>query len=440
MSTLFAAIARRDITPPLGTPLFGYSNERRADEVADPLNATALVLRSGDITAVIVSLDWGQIDEAETAVLRALIHERTGIAPLNITFCATHTHSAPETVNCWGWAQKNFPYLEMARVQIIDAIETAQRELQPVRVGIGTTKTETGINRREVVENGNVGLGFQEWGAYDDTLTVLRLEGENGPVAQLVHLAAHPTARGFADAAITRDWPGVMMDRVEQITGTTVLFINGAFGDAAPRTSWGGAVGDGAPAVREVGLRAAHDAVTAWRGIKEFRDLELGVLSEDFELPYAPLPPQDEAQRELAARAHVLDANGKPGIWGNDVCEWNYWNAVVQAHTTEAETGHPQTCLTFQQTITRIGPIAIVPFSGEVFAETSLRLRKASPFTHTLVAGATNGGQGYYVTRDARARGGFEIGASRAYRAHLFTDNIDDVLVSENLALLRNSP
>ena len=45
--------------------------------------------------------------------------------------------------------------------------------------------------------------------------------------------------------------------------------------------------------------------------------------------------------------------------------------------------------------------------------------------------------QGYFVTREARPRGGYEVGVARCYGAHLFADDIDDVLVQENLKLLR---
>lgn len=426
MNKLQAGIARRDITPPLGTTLFGYPTVRVGHVVADGLAATALVLRSDETSAAIVSVDWGQIDEQETAVLRNLIAEKTCIPPHNITFCASHTHSSPATVNCWGWAVKDFNYLESARVQILAAIVEAEQALQPVRVGIGVTETDTGINRREVTPSGDLILGFNEWGPRDRDLTVIRFEGESGPVAQIVHLSAHPTARGL-DPDISRDWPGVMIDRVETVTQTPVLFINGSFGDVAPRTTIGGSVGDGAPAALEVGLLAARDAVRAFRNIKEYRDFTLETLHCDFELPLAPPPTLEEALDQLAERSSDDKyADGEAGF------QWNYWNAV-----REARVGELKTQRIFSQVVTSLGPVAIVPFAGEIFSEIALRLKKASPFAHTLCAGLANGGQGYYVTREARGRGGFEVTVARAYSAYLFVDNIDDILIENNLKLLQ---
>ena len=422
--SLSAGIARQIITPPSGTLLFGYPRERRGDHVADDLNATALVLQGNSITAALVSLDLCVIDEEETLKIRTDASAQTGIAPENITIHATHTHSGPATINTWGWGNRNTEYLDSIRPKIVQAIVDAQQALQPVEVGFGVTKTDVGINRRELDLEGNVLLGFNQWGPRDDDLTVVRFEGENGTVAQLIHLSAHPTSRG-GEPSVSRDWPGVMMDRVEKVTGAKVLFINGAFGDVAPRTNVGGVAGDGGPAATEVGLRAATDALRAFRSIKDFRDVTLEVGLGNFELPYTPLPTVRQAKAERDKYGDSEHADGRDGA------EWNYWNAVLQAHQKPLQAGK-----SISQTITRIGPLAIVPFPGEVFSEIALRIKQHSPFQHTLCAGTCNGHLGYLVTRDSRARGGYEVWVMRAFSAYLLAENLDDVLVVENVRLL----
>lgn len=107
MNSLEAAIARRDITPPPGTPLFGYRTERLGHVVHDGLNATALILRQGQTVSALVSLDICLIDEDEVALIRSAVTAIAGIAGANITISATHTHSAPITVSCWGRGEKN---------------------------------------------------------------------------------------------------------------------------------------------------------------------------------------------------------------------------------------------------------------------------------------------------------------------------------------------
>ena len=306
------------------------------------------------------------------------------------------------------------------------AAALAMKTLQPVKIGIGTTDSDVGVNRRQIMENHTVGLGTNPWGPYDPQMTVLRIEGQHSPLASLIHYGAHPTVLDGSTRAISRDWPGVMVDRVEQFTKAPALFIVGAEGDVAPRCNTLRATGDGEAALAEVGGRAAMDALRAWRSIKELRPLDLAILTQPVVLPYRPLPSLAEAQRELAQRE---PNKNKPG---SGICEYRYWSAVVAALQTI-----PQTHKTIEQTITRIGPVAIVPFPGEAFSEIVLRLRHASPIQHTLCASVTNGSNGYLVTRDSLHRGGYEVWVGKAFGAYIFAENIDDVLVEENLKLLR---
>lgn len=425
MNHLEAQVARRNITPPGPLRLFGYPVERIGRETADPLSATVLVLRQGPLTVALVVLDWCLVDEVEVAAIRAAIGEASSLAPQHVIVSATHTHSAPATIDCWGWGSKEAGYLEFARARVVEAVVEALGKLKPVKIGVGTVRTDIGINRREVSLAGEVMLGSNPYGPYDDEMTVVRFEGQRGTVAQLVHAGAHPTARGH-HPAVSRDWPGVMLDRIEKITGAPTLFLNGAFGDIAPRCSVRGSVGDGPIAAEEVGLRAAFHALECWRSIKSFETGRLHGLSENFELPLAPLPSLEEAEREFAKQRGSEDAKGEAG------CNYQHWRAVVEALQQE-----PRESRSWEQTIIQLGPVALVPFAGEIFSEIALRLKRASPFQHTLCLGTTNGSHGYYVTREARARGGYEVWVARAYGARLLAANIDDFLVQENARLLQ---
>ncbi len=426
--TLRAGVARRSITPELGTPLFGYGNQRLAETVDDGLAVTALYLESDNCNVCIISLDWCYIDEITVAELRNLISQAIKIAPENVTLHATHTHSGPITMDCWGLGWRDDKYMEFALPLIVEAVVEASSAPVSVRVGIGKIQTDIGINRCEVRVDGHIDLGFNEWGACDRDMTILRFEhggSAPGTLATVVHAGAHPTARGD-DPAISRDWPGFMMDRVEQLTDAPVVFLNGAFGNVAPRTTIGGPSGDAGKAAREVGLRAALHAMQAWREIKEYRDLDLQTSNATMVLPFADLPSRETAETQFAQYA------GQENATGEGEAEWRYWNAVLQAHDSP-----PQTAREWPQSLTRLGPIVFVPFAGEIFSEIALRLKQASPFAHTLCLGTTNGTHGYYVTREAQVRGGHEVWFNKTICAHLLASNNDDVLVQENLKLLQ---
>ncbi len=434
---LKVGIAKADITPPLGSQLAGYGDAHRpAEEVHDPLYATAIVFEQDNVQACRVTLDLTQVENGDIARMQQLAAEKSGIPAAHINIGVTHTHSAPQSHSFDGWGTKDDEYLATLIPKVAQAVRDASDKLIAVKLGITTTETKVGINRRSVQKDHNYGFRASLWddNPYDSTMTVIRFEGDNGPVATLIHASAHGTAMGI-NRIISRDWPGVMIDRVESQTKAPAIFINGSFGDTGPRTnmvlepgtfSAGG--GDGIHSVYEVGYRGASDAIWAHQSIKNFTDnVKLKVLVEEIKFPVAPLPPLEKAQRQLKECEPHKDESG------GGKCNYRYWQRVIEAHSKPPITHYP-----FRQTIISLGPIAFVPLPGEPFTSINLRLRKYSPFQYTLACGGTNGMYCYLPDREARHRGGYETWVSIGTLTYLLADNIDDVLVEENVKLLEN--
>ncbi|MBT3274120.1 MAG: hypothetical protein HN368_13265 [Spirochaetales bacterium] len=428
-SHLSAGVGRCNISPPLGTPLMGYPDpflQRKAESVRDPLNATALYFERGSYRVALLSLDTTIIDNDLIEAIRRGASEQTGICEEHIVICSIQTHSAPRTQLVWGWGERDAEFCEGILVPgAIEAIVKAHRSPVAVRIGIGAVKSRVGVNRRAVLQDHSIGLGQHLWGAIDPTMTVLRIESKTGTLANVVHYGAHPTVFDGKSRVVSRDWPGIMIDRMESLTGGTTLFVNGAVGDIAPRTNSMSAVGDGETSLWEVGGRAAMDSMAAWRSIKDFRDLELDVSTKTLKLPHRPLPSREEAAQRLDDFEPVKN---KPG---RNMAEYRYWQAV-----TEALNEPIRPFREYQQTVAALGPVALVPFPGEPFAETVLRLRAASPFQHTLCASTSCGNHGYFPTRESYNRGGYEAWIGKALGAYLLAENIDDVLYDENLSIL----
>lgn len=422
---LEAGFARADITPPIGATLLGYPGGRTATGVGDQLSGTVLALRSGDLVCLIVALDWCLIGERDVESMREAIRAAAGCRCEAIQISASHTHSGPMTIRAWGLGEYAEDYVVQTRAKIAEASARAIGSLAAASVGIGVGRTTVGVNRREVLPDGRVILGVNEWGAVDRDVTVIRFEGAGGSIGSVIHLGVHPTSRGI-EPLISRDWPGVMVDRVEQLTGAPAVFVNGSAGDVAPRTAGDGPNGYGEAAAQEIGLSAARDALRAWRSASPMQSAALDVATGDIRLPLAPLPAIEEAREQYNRFAVGGERQTFPGA------EVAYWAAVIEAHGRPQATHKP-----FAQEVIRIGEAAIVPMSGEVFADTGLRLKKASPFAHTLVASTTNGADGYYCPCEAHARGGYEPWAMRAMGVRLMSDHVDDVLVSENSELLK---
>ncbi len=331
--------ARTDVTPEPGVRLGGYSRkDRPATEILDRLHASAIVLEQDDLKAAVVNLDWICIEEDIVEQIQQIVFKSTGIPADHVTIAATHSHSVPNTLNFWGWGDREQAYIDSVLPEIVRSIELACEDLKPAQVGFATTSSLVGVNRRRVNEAGKVAMVGDPQGSFDPTLTAAWFKDlEGNSLAFLVHYGAHGTAMG-SNNLVSRDWNGVMKDRIESQFNAPVFFLNGAIGDVGPRTNYvrfssglnaglSAGVGDGVEAVREVGYRAATDAISALCSIKEWRqDLELKVLAEDIFLPYAPLKPLEEALKDLKEWEPRKDE------WGTPMCEYNYNQAVIEAH------------------------------------------------------------------------------------------------------------
>jgi hypothetical protein len=409
--------------------MMGYADpDRKSESIRDRLHATALCLEDDGRLAVLISVDVIVVDQETTAAIRKGVQEQTGIDGSLVTVHPIQTHSGPCMQNIWGWGDRDDEYVFGSMVPAtVEAVVMAWKTRVPVRIGMGVTRSDAGINRRNPNADGNLDMSQYPIGLHDPNLTVIRFESAERTLANLVHYGAHPTVLGAESRALSRDWPGILIDRMEGLTKAPTLFFGGATGDVAPRTNSLGPVGDGVEAALwETGARAAMDAMEAWRSIKDIRDMAVRTVVGTMDLPYRPLPAVGEAQR------HVVSNEPRKNSYGVGMCEYRHWSAVLQAH------GRPlQTAYRYPIVVTAIGPLAIVPLPGELFAETSLRLRHHSPFQHTLAASLSHDNLGYFPTRESLARGGYEPWVAKAFGAYLLADGIDDVLVRESLRLLK---
>ena len=427
-----AGFGRSDITPGLSVRLGGYGVEKRFPEtINDQLNATSLFLRQDEKKVIVINLDWLAIEEDDTDTIQKLINAETGILEENIIITTIHSHTAPNTMKIAGWGAKESEYIEKAIPKIAASAVEAVDNARSVEIGAGSISSETGINRREIQKDGSIFFGGDPHGNLDPEMTVISFRNESGIAGMIVHYGAHATAWGNVPI-VSRDWPGVMVDRIEKQIKAPVMFINGAIGDIGPRTnflredgSFSAGGGRDVDAVREVGYRAATDALHAFVGIKNYSaDIPMNIISRNILLPYAPLHDLKTAEREIAKLEPDKNKYGSPMFM------YTHWKAVVGEYKKpENERAKGKNYL---QSILRLGDIVLIPFPGEIFSAISLRIRKASPFQYTLCSSVTNGCAGYIPAREARHRGGYEVWFSNHLNCgYGWAENIDDIIVTE---------
>jgi hypothetical protein len=413
---------REKITPKLGTRLFGYPGEIRAKSLHDDLTVTAFAISGENHTVVMMSVTVCLLDNETTAEIRTRIGKELNIPAAHVILSATHTHTGPFTEKEIDAVYCN----EILIPRCINAAKTAMGNLQPAKVGIGTTASSVGINRRQLLNNGTVILGQNPWGVHDPEMTVISFKNQDGkPLANMIHFAAHCTAAGMC-SEISRDWAGVMTDRLEAETGVMTGFFNSSLGDVAPRMANGGSTGDMSHAM-EVGGLAGIDAVRAFHNIRAAYAEPLDTRVSELRIPQTII--SAEAARQEIARNEAIDPQTNYQDERIKICK------EILNLQKDGDTACPD--WVFEQTIIRIGPLVFVPIPFEPFSEISLRLRAYSPYGFTLVLGCTNGSYSYLPTQDQLCRGGYEVEMFLWARARRLPDDADAWMIRENLRIIK---
>jgi len=428
-------VAREIISPKLGTLLQGYPRKRPASKIYDNLTVSAIAFSNGDICGLMISAEVLQIPAQTVDAIKEFISNQTGVDKLNISFSATHTHSGPSLESMAGWGEANNEYLEEILIpQTIKASKKALENMIPAVMGVSTTESLAGVNRREYNAKGGVSLGQNPFGVSDKTLTVVAFKDLEGkPILNIVHYGCHPTSAGSA-WYVTRDWPGVMIDSLEKHTGATTVFFNGAEGDVGPRVTNGRTGGDsnletGESTMMdmiEVGSLAALDATRAYKQIKEYREVDFKIIKGKVSLPYKPLLSVEEVN------ARLVELGDPENLHDASIREYASLMEVLKIHQEKAEV---EKALEYEQTLFVLNSTIFVPFPFEMFSSIALRLRKFSPFENTLCVCLTNGSYSYLPGEEDLVRGGYEVNMFRG-GVYKLKDDTDWTIVKENLRIM----
>ncbi|MFN0128688.1 MAG: hypothetical protein ACKV19_18615 [Verrucomicrobiales bacterium] len=267
------AIARCDITPPLGIyhRMWGAALHDRATGVHRPLEATLLWLEPSAASSgephIIVAIDHCILDGQELRDIRQSIQNATKVAYDNILVTMSHTHGA-------GWMSRTRselpggemlgPYLDQLAVQLGSLAREAQSRVKPATIVYGTGRCNLAAHRDYFdVERDRYVCGYNPAGHADDTLLLARIANDSGAtLATVVNYACHPTTLAWDNTLISPDWVGAMREVIEMTEGGLCLFLQGASGDLGPREGFVGDTGVADRNGRQVGYAALSTLAT----------------------------------------------------------------------------------------------------------------------------------------------------------------------------------
>lgn len=433
-AALLAGVAKIDVT------------ERESGPVNDPLFVKALVLREGDLTVAIVTVDAvaigeiGYISNEYLPKVRAALQKDIGLDPRRLLINASHCHGR---------------VCADIDARTVAAVTQAAHNLVPVRVGVGRGHENRIMeNRRLKLKSGREADVRHAYslppddevigaGPIDPDIGLLRLDRLDGRTLAVVYnFACHPI-QGVPNGGNTADMTGFASQVLEDSfgDGTVALFIQGCGGDVNPiRYKQVDEPRDAEPLGNQLGLSAMRAAkkITCQDGAT------LRWINETLAVPRA-----DNAERIAAAEAeqarlvqsfkgtslnlktflplvvkHRL-ANPFPSYYShrylheqqiqrNDLEKLDADNrrnvedyieniyrmeqltrlqinlALLKKHQARNVAAGSRT-LDTEVVGVRVGDFSLVTFPGELTVQIGLNIKQAAQQANTYVAGYTNG-------------------------------------------------
>lgn len=416
-----AGAAVVDVTP-LKLPVLvnGGMLSRYVDKINTRVNARSLVVADDKTQVAIVVVDSCMMSRPLLDEAKGLAAKLTGIPSNRILISATHAHSAPASMGCLG-TDADPAYVPFLRDRLVEAIASAQANLQPARIGFAKgnaaefTALRQWIRRPDRIAEdpfGNLTVRANmhagrvwddvtgEAGPEDPDLSLISIQSRDGkPIAVLGNFSMHY----FGDQHISADYFGLFCEGLKQRIapgGTFVgLMSHGCSGDiwrrdyTRPESEWNARL-----TIDEYTNGLLDIAMAAYQGITYRDDPELAMAEHRMTLSYR-VP--DKQRLEWAQRIVKEMGDRIP-------------KTTTEVYAREQIILHERQKTEIVVQGIRIGDIGIATTPCETYAITGLKIKAASPLPHTMVIELANGGDGYIPPPEQHLFGGYNTWAARS--------------------------
>lgn len=376
--------------------------------VLDPIYVRSVVVDNGRTRAALITVDAGGISTDLYNKVSARALQELNIPATQLLLSATHTHSVPGQP------------VATVEEKIIQSLREAVTRLQPARMAWGTGVSYINVNRDRVDPLTNrwwEGPNYE--GVSDKTVAVVRFETLAGaPIAVYYNYAVHAVLTGTLDK-ISGD-----------IHGATSRYIEDSLGGNAVALFASGAAGDQNPIFfnQTYELREIRIADYAKRGEDISNAMPPGGQGLDRQNPRVQMLMKQQEQMTLTMGQmlgeevlHVLrESMEKPRADVTLRGSETRLTCPGRRRTDSGRAGNPGTYIDAQDVsmrlgALRLGDVYIGTVDGEVYSGIAQRLKRESPFKHTMLSTLTNGtaSTGYIPTDDAFGRNVFTVLSSR---------------------------
>ena len=403
---LKAGFSRVDITPPLGTYLAGYYEERYATGALEPIELNTIALSDGKTTAVIIISDLQGLRRAWADPIREKVARETGLDISCVSVTALHQHTSyalrPGEKNN---VIKDTAFLDVLYRKFVDAAKMAINDLADAVVSTGEKETSEPIAfiRRYLMKDSTVKTNpsacvediVAPAETPDNTVRLVRFKRDGKKDIALVNFATHPDVVG--GTALSWDWPGYVRLFVEKDNPDVhCLLMNGFEGDSNHLDFLNVKRSGHSHCVR-MGRIIADSVRDMWNSTLDREDAS---VSSHTDIVYNKTRSDKveyiEECRELYAAKDVSGVSPS-GI--------SYYEAGRIINAVESAP-------LFQKipaTVIKLGTVAIVGLAGEAFTNYARLVREAYPEKFILTSCSMNGHEGYLPTSVAFEQGGYEV-------------------------------
>jgi len=376
--------AECDITPAKAVPMWGYGarHDALSKGVRDPLEARALVIAVGEQKLAIVGMDIGRAPTRwMMSGIRAAVKAASGVEYVMIA--GSHTHHGPvielqdEEGKGKGRFDDSVAYAKQLEGKLIDVITAAAGAVQDARIGWGVTQVDLNRNRHTKMEPK----------PRDRDLSVVRIDDAEGkPYVILVNFAAHPTNLSAGELKFSWEYPGFLVQTVEQKLAAHCVFMQGAAGDMSCRKpTEAGNIEDFGTLLGKKALEVVERIQT-----KTPESPSLDVVEDEFTL---------ESRVDLT----------------NPMVQTLFQQGFFPELISALDEMDGNTLYAPMSTALLNQELAIVTGPGEFFCDHAIRLKERSRAAMTLFFGYCNGHNMYYPTIEAAAEGGYGADALVAW-------------------------
>ncbi len=390
----------------IGAPIQGATVNQVATRIKDDLEANALLLEGEDAVVLLISCDLIGPRNDFILAARKRISDAIDVPERSVIIASTHTHAGPSIAKTAVEKPIDVEYLNSLSDWLVELAVRTKESARPARVGWNAGRVKIGYNRRTCRADGSHQLGGDTFGRdftglegpEDDGHYVLCAVDEDDRPIVIVHAnTSHPT-NFYGQDFFSADYPGASRRFLRAAFGPIpVLYLNGTLGDINPDFPFlSHKVFD-----RERRMLQQAHLITGetMRQIytMSFHDhAAFAHAFEDLQIPLR-LPSADEVT-EARRTLDAVERGERVSMWDR-LFAWG----TIQLH----EHGKRTSTETVPVHVIRVGDLAIVTQSCELFTHFGLEIKRRSPFPATAICSVADGYSGYCPTVEAIIGGGF---------------------------------